>query len=142
MNYFQSKYNLLPGTSYKEVINAAHYHHQKLQQKNPRRRVHVRSKYFKGDKVFLTLFWPHLLQKRKGDQMRRAKLYLCALDLLRNYTKLNEAVIETAHKESILYRFYGRTKEGTEFVVQVKYSIRSGRKDLISVYPVDNQVKK
>lgn len=113
MKIYQSKYGQLPGTSYQEVIKAAHYHHEKLQKRNPRRRVYVRSKYFKQDKVFLTLFWPHLLQKRKGDQMRRAKLYLCALDLLRNYNDMSGAIIERGHPESVLLRFKGRTRDGT-----------------------------
>lgn len=142
MSYFQSKYHQLPGTSYQEVINAAYYHHQKLQRRNPRRRVYVRSKYFKRDKVFLTLFWPHLLQKRKGEQIRRAKLYLCALDLLRNYQDLDGAVIDRSHPESVLLRFKGRTKDGVLFIVQVKYQIRSDRRDFISVYPTNNQDKK
>ena len=142
MRVYQSKYNQLPGTSYQEIINAAHYHHQKLQKRNPRRRVYVRSRYFNRDKVFLTLFWPHLLQKRRGDQMRRAKLYLCALDLLRNYNYLNGAVIENGHPEATLLRFMGRTKDGVLYVVQVKVYIRSNRKDLISVYPVENKDKK
>lgn len=141
MNIYQSKYNQLPGTSHQEAIKSARYCHQKVQNTNPRRKTFVRSKYFKGDKVFLAQFWPHLMQKRRGDQIRRAKLYLCALDLLRNTSHSSSMVVEKGHLESVLIRFEGRTKDGILYIVQVKYNIRSERKDLISVYPVNKQSK-
>lgn len=74
--------------------------------------------------------------------MRRAKLYLCAIDLLRNYDDMNGAILEKAQIDSVLLRFKGRTRDGIYYIVQVKYNIRSNRKDLISVYPVDDRGKK
>jgi hypothetical protein len=55
---------------------------------------------------------------------------------------MSGAIIEKTQPESVLLRFKGRTKDGVYYIVQVKYNIRSDRKDLISVYPVDDRGKK
>ena len=84
MNSFKSKCDLLAGTDYQEVIHTARREYRAIQKRNPRRQPYIRSKYFNGDKVFINIFWNHLVQKRKGEQMKRAKLLACAIDLLRN----------------------------------------------------------
>jgi len=134
MKIYRSKYGLLFGTSYDESIRAARRQHQKIQQLT-KRQPYVRSQYFAKDKVFLTIFWTHLMQKRRGERVRRAKLYLCAVDLLRNTSHDPDTVVSKIHPNELLYRFAGQTKEGAFFIVQIKHNKKTGRKDFISVFP-------
>jgi len=83
MKIYKSKYSLLPGTDYREVTRTARKEYQKVQHLT-KRQPYVRSKYFVNDKIFINIFWNHLAQKRKGEQIVRAKLLLAAFDLLRN----------------------------------------------------------
>lgn len=95
----------------------------------------MRSKYFSKDKVFINIFWNHLAQKRKGEQIVRAKLLLAAFDLVRNTTFEPESLFDSGRA---LHRFYGKTADGIEFAVQVKHDLKSGRKDFMSVFPRKN----
>ncbi len=109
-------------------------------QKQTKRQPYVRSSYFSKDKIFINTFWQHLEQKRRSDQTRRLKLYLCAIDLLRN-TRLDPNTIFSNEKpREVLHRFVGTTKEGSLFYVQVKQNKKSGRKDFMSVFP-GNELK-
>lgn len=76
------------------------------------------------------------MQKHRGDRTRRLGYYKAALDLLRNSTlpPASPPIVDPAHPNAVLYRFYGRTREGHHFCVQVKQDIRSGRKDFMSVF--------
>lgn len=136
---YQSKYNQLPGTTLARALRSAHKCHDAIKRRNPRRRPYVRAKYFKNDKVFLTLYWSHLLQKDRKEQLRRARLYKAALDLIRNTSCTPSVTIDAAKSDIYLYRFYGITKDGVDFCVQIKQNHESGRKDLISTFPVNHK---
>ena len=135
MALFISKYPLLPGSSYDEVVAHARKEYNAIRRLT-KRQPYVRSKYFRGDKVFVTVFWDHLMQKHRGDRMRRLKFYRAAIDLLRNSTlrPTVSTATDPAHSDILLYRLYGRTRDGREFCVQVKQDMRSGRKDFMSVF--------
>jgi hypothetical protein len=133
MKVYQSKYGLLPGSSYDEVVANARKEFNTIR-KITKRQPYVRSKYFRGDKIFMTVFWNHLMQKGIKERTKRLKLYLVAIDLLRNSTVTPAGIIDVGHSQTVLYRFYGKTKDGVEFCVQVKHDIRSSRKDFMSVF--------
>lgn len=135
MNSFKSKYGLLAGTDYEEVTHVARREYKTIQNRNPHRQPYVRSKYFNGDKVFINIFWNHLAQKRKGEQIRRAKLLSCAVDLLRNTSAPPDTIFNNANLNEMLHRFTGQTKDGLTFYVQVKQNKKTDRKDFMSVFP-------
>lgn len=120
-------------------MKAARYEYHKIQKRTPRRQAHVKSKYFKKDKVFINQFWIHLQQKRIGDQVRRTRLFLCAVDLIRNSTHNPDTLYSRSEQDTALHRFYGKTKDGLEFCVQIRESKRTGRKDFMSVFPASNK---
>ena len=116
-------------------MHAARREYKAIQSRNPRRQPYVRSKYFSGDKVFVNIFWNHLAQKRKGEQMKRAKLLACAVDLLRNTSTPPDTIFNKANLNEMLHRFTGQTKDGITFYVQVKQNKKTDRKDFMSVFP-------
>ncbi|MGH7237654.1 MAG: hypothetical protein ACREGF_03915, partial [Candidatus Saccharimonadales bacterium] len=132
MSAFKSKYGKLAGTTYDEAVRSARREYRTIQHLT-KRQPYVRSKYFDGDKVFINIFFNHLVQKRKGEQLQRAKLFLCAIDLLRNTTNSPQTIFKRANLNEILHRFEGFTKDGELFYVQVKQNKRTGRKDFMSV---------
>lgn len=131
-NFYKVKGCLLGGTSYKEVSKNAYRVFEKVVKKS-KRRTYIRSKYFKNQKVFISIFWGHLKQKRRRERMKRLKLHACALELIKNTTIKPEAIFENKGKY-FLYRFYGKSNEGIKFIVQVKET-RKGGKYFISVFP-------
>lgn len=138
MSPYRSKYRQIPGTSHAEVTKNARKEYAKVQRLT-KRQPYVRSKYFSGDKIFIGIFWNHLVQKRKGEQIVRAKLLVAAFDLLRNTASQPESIFE---KGDALHRFYGITADGVEFALQVKHDLKTGRKDFMSVFPRKNNHKK
>jgi len=124
-----------PGTSYSELVRNARRTFHKIQRLTPRRQAYVRSAYFSKDKVFVTLFWDHLKQKHTAEQLRRLKFYDPAIDLLRHTTASPETIFSKDNMDVLLHRFYGETKDGFRFFVQIKEQKRTGRKDFISVFP-------
>lgn len=141
MNMFKSKHSSLAGTDYQEVMHTARREYQTIQRRNPRRQPYICSKYFSNDKVFINIFWHHLAQKRKGEQIQRAKLLACAVDLLRNTTITPDTIFSRVNSNEMLHRFTGQTKDGQLFYVQVKQSKRSNRKDFMSVFPAGKHRK-
>lgn len=135
MPVYKSKYSQLPGSSYVEAFAAARREYRLIQKRTPRRQPYVRSRYFTKDKIFLNEFWKHLEQKTRLDKFRRIKLYLCALDLLRNITDTPETIFDNKNRNIMLHRFIGVTKDGERFCVQIKENKRSNRKDFMSVFP-------
>jgi len=109
--FYRSKYGLLPGTSYEDVAKVARREFNAIRRRT-RRQPYVRSEYFSKDKIFLTLFWDHLAQKRRGDRTHRLRLYAAALDTLRHSRIEPETILSSADPGIILYRFYGITKNG------------------------------
>jgi len=133
MKVYQSRYPILTGSSYHELERNARRIYITIA-KRTKRNAYVRSTYFKGEKVFLKLFWEHLNQKPRSDRRRRLHYFQCAIDLLRN--NLIEPKIEnsTSNTTDIHYRFTGRTLEGNIFYVQVKQNRRKN-KYFMSVFP-------
>ncbi len=134
MAVYKSKYGLLPGTDYYEVLRNARQEYKAIQSRT-KRQPYVRSTYFGKEKVFINIFFNHLVQKRKGEQIKRAKLFLCAVDLLRNNTNDPKTIFSYQSLNEMLHRFEGVTKDGQRFFVQVKQNKRTGRKDFMSVFP-------
>lgn len=141
VNIYKSKYGLLAGTDYEEVMHVARREHHLIQRRNPRRQPYVRSKYFNGDKVFINIFWNHLAQKRKGEQMKRAKLLAAAIDLLRNTSIPPRTIFSKDNLNELLHRFTGQTRDGVIFYVQIKENKKSDRKDFMSVFPKSKRQK-
>ena len=139
MNYYKSKYPLISGTSYDEVVKTARKEYKKIVSLT-KRQPYVRSTYFNKDKVFVAIFWEHLSQKHRNERMKRLKYYNVAIDLLRNSHCEPDTIFKHDDLSILLHRFYGITKEGNEYCVQVKQNKRSGRKDFMSVF--DKKVHK
>ena len=137
MKQFESKYSLIPGTSYDEVVSFARKEHRKIA-KLTKRQPYVRSSYFNKDKIFVSVFWDHLIQKHRKDRFRRLKLYNAAIDLLRNSHYEPDTIFKNDDLSTLLHRFYGITKDGVEYCVQVKQDKRTGRKDFVSVFDRKN----
>ncbi len=112
----------------------ARLYFQALQKRNARRQPYVRSKFFYGDKVFINIYWNHLVQKRKSEQLKRSRLLPAALDLLRNATISPTILQNYSDKQHKYFRFKGRTKDGTIFYVQVRQNLRTDRKDFMSAF--------
>lgn len=133
MVQYKSKAILLIGSSYDEVHKVARKEHKKIE-KITKRQPYVRSTYFSKDKIFISIFWTHLMQKHRKERMKRLKLYNAAIDLMRNSRCEPETIFKKDDLSTLLHRFYGITKDGVEFCVQVKQDKRSGRKDFMSVF--------
>ena len=131
---YRSKYPKLKGTDYDEIIKNARQEYRKIQQLT-KRQPYVRSRYFNRDKVFINIFWPHLFQKHRPDQARRARFFLCAIDLLRNTTNDPDTIFSKGSPGELLYRFIGESSEGELFYVQVRQNKKTSRKDFMSVFP-------
>jgi hypothetical protein len=135
MKVYRSKYGMLPGTSYNEIMAAARREYHTIQKRTPRRIPYIRSAYFAKDKIFLNTFWDHLKQKHPADHMRRLKFYLCAIDLIRNSRETPDTIFSKDDLNVLLHRFSGVTKDGQYFSVQLKENKRTDRKDFLSVFP-------
>jgi hypothetical protein len=134
MKVYQSKQKSISGSDYGEVYPLVLAIYKEIRKKS-KRKPYIRSAYFKKQKIFLDYFWEHLHHKNSHDRVRRLKLYACALDLIKN-CKYEPHLLDNVNRRSVmLYRFYGKTKEGTEFSVQIMADKRSGKKYFISVFP-------
>lgn len=122
---YHSKCTLLPGSSYDEVVARARKEFNTIRRLT-KRQPYVRSKYFRGDKIFVTVFWDHLMQKRLKERTRRLCFYSAALDVLRHSQITPETTFNADDRDVSLHRFYGVTKDGVHFCVQVKEDKRSG----------------
>lgn len=134
MEIYKTTKNKIAGTSFHEVNKTAEQLF-KLIKSRTKRTPYVRSKYFKKEKVFITLFWAHLFEKHEKDRMRRLKFFDCAIDLIKNSNFDPETRENFKKKDELLHRFCGITKNKEVFVVQIKENKRTKRKDLISIYP-------
>jgi len=132
---YKSKYARIPGTSHAELIKAARYEYHKIQKRTPRRQAYVRSKYFSNGKVFINQFWTHLAQKHPGDQVRRVKFFVCAIDTIRHSLATPDTILAKDDRDMLLHRFYGVSKDGFSFCVQIRENKRTARKDFMSVFP-------
>jgi len=134
MKIYVTKKLKISGTSFKEVTKKARFIFDKVKART-KRKPYVRSKYFKKDKVFISLFWSHLFAKNEKDRLRRLRFFDCALDLIINSSFDPITRENFQKKDELLHRFYGSTANKEKFVVQIKENKRTKRKDLISIYP-------
>lgn len=132
---YKSKYKQLPGTSYSELIRLARSEYHTIQKRTPRRVPYIRSAYFTKDKIFVNNFWDHLSQKSPRDRVRRLKLYIAAIDTLRNSKIPPESMQNPNNREETLHRFSSITDDEITFYVQVKENKRTNRKEFISCFP-------
>ena len=124
----------MPGSSYKEVVEIARREHKKIENLT-KRMPYVRSTYFSKDKIFISpSFWNHIMQKNFKERTKRLKLYNAAIDLMRNSRCDPETIFNKNEPSVLFHRFYGITKDGISFCVQVKQNKRTNRKDFMSVY--------
>jgi hypothetical protein len=128
MHVYTSKYPRLSGSSYDEVLKRARAEYHVVAQSS-KRQPYVRSEYFNSSKIFLDVFWTHLMQKHPKERRKRLKFYKAALDLLRNSQISPDTIFRTDDLNIILHRFYG-----AYFCVQVKEDKRTSRKDFMSVF--------
>lgn len=99
---FHSKHDLLPGSSYDEVVKEARKVFNNDVRSRTKRQPYVRSKYFKNDKIFMTVFWDHVMQKHMKERTKRLRFYRAAIDLLRNTTLNPESMIDKSHQQIVL----------------------------------------
>ena len=134
---FQSRNTQIPGSSYDEVVRHVRRSHNTIA-KMTKRQAYVRSSYFRnsgrGEKIFIDLYWEDLAKKNRKIKVERLKLYDAAIDLLRNSRFDSESIFSHANHSLILHRFYGVTRDGIGFCVQVKQDKRSGRLDFMSAF--------
>lgn len=134
MKVYQSKFLKLAGTDYREIYSKARFIFLQIKKKS-KRKPYIRSAYFNKDKIFLDYFWEHLHQKHPADRFRRLKFYECALDLINN-CKVDPLSVQNPNRSrDILHRFFGQTKSGEEFIVQITENKRNHQKYFISVFP-------
>lgn len=100
-----------------------------------KRKAHIRSNYFKKDKVFLELFWIHLSEKNFWEQKRRLQFFNCGIDLIKNSQFKPGIKINPNKHSELLYRFTGTTQKNEYFYVQIKEDKKSGKKWLMSIFP-------
>ena len=131
--YYQSKNIKLSGSSLNEVSAKARKIFN-LEKSKSKRRPYVRSAYF-GAKVFLELFWVHNAQKSRGEQLRRLRYYQCAIDLLKSSRHAPVEKLNPNGNHEKVFRFYGLTKDGEEFWVQVKEDKQTKGKYMMSIVP-------
>jgi hypothetical protein len=136
MKYYQSKCTCISGDNYADKERKARQVYNEIAAKT-KRMPYVRSAYFKREKVFLKLFWNHLAQKRLADRSRRIIYYRPAIDLIRN-SRVAPEITNLDMSREVYYRFYGRTADGKEFIVQIKQN-KSGGKYHMSVFPPRHQ---
>lgn len=123
----------MAGSSRDELYSVAKKEYKKVEALT-KRQPYVRSTYFNKDKIFVSIFWQHLAKIQRTKQAKRLKLYKAAIDLLRNSHCEPETIFQKDDLSTLLHRFYGVTKDGTHFCVQVKHNKRSDRKDFMSVF--------
>ena len=136
MKVFQTTTIKLPGTDFHEIHSKARFVYKKIKSKS-KRKPHIRSAYFKKDKIFLDYFWQHLQQKNWKDRNRRLKYYPCALDLIKNSRIDPTSKQNPNNPTEILHRFAGLTKEKELFFVQIKEDKKTDQKYFMSVFPQD-----
>jgi hypothetical protein len=132
--YYQSKYPLIKGSTIDEIVPKARAIYSEIDKSTGRRNTYIRSAYFNKEKVFLKPFWEHLYQKRRSERARRLKYYKCALDLIRNTRFEPDFKDDGRGSKNVYYRFYGKSKTGEKFVVQIHCDKRKN-KYFMSCYP-------
>ena len=134
MEIFRAKAQRIRGTSYAEIHKKAVRFYHSIASKT-KRKPYVRSAYFNGKKVFLSLFFDHLKEKSQRDRQKRLSYLPLAIDLIKNSKQKPESKENPNKPSEILHRFMGLEEGGSRFFVQIKEGKNSGKKYLISFYP-------
>lgn len=136
MRAYQTKIPKLSGSKYSEVVKQARLLYRRIA-KRTKRKAYVRSIYFKREKVFFDIFWLHLEEKSFRDRTRRLKFFSCAIELIKNshYPPISKPNVD--RKIEVLHRFTGISPTNEIFFVQIKENIKTKRKYLISVFPLE-----
>lgn len=136
VNIFKVKAQHLPGTNYQEISSLARHIFREMQRKT-KRKMHVRSAYFKKQKVFFDFFWNHLLEKSLKERTLRLKFLPCTLELIQySFNKPEETHNTENGKRELLYRFFGETPNGKHFIVQIKRLVKKNTLQCISIFPI------
>lgn len=135
MNIYKTRARKIPGTNVSEVKKVAFEIFKRVRRKS-KRTPYVRSAYFKKEKIFLNLFWHHVFEKQWGDRKRRLQYFEAAIELIQNSRIDPKIQMDPNSKSDLLYRFQGITKDNFTFCVQIKKDGGSGKKQLISVFPI------
>lgn len=135
MQYYQTKAGKIAGTNFKEVHEKAFDVYLEIRKKT-KRRPYIRSTYFRKEKIFLNLYWEHLLsQDNWRDRLRRIKYFIAAIELMKN-TTLEPTSKENPNKSGeTFHRFSGKARDGEVFFVQIKEYKKKNQKYLISIFP-------
>ncbi|MBU0579240.1 hypothetical protein KKE34_04860 [Patescibacteria group bacterium] len=117
------------GTSYREVYKNAMVVYREIERRT-KRKSYIRSAYFNKQKVFFDYFWQHLFQKNLKDRTRRLKFFIATIELIeKSENKPSQRIVNKIE----IYRFYGRIKNSSKFVAQIK---KDGRGlHLMSCFP-------
>jgi hypothetical protein len=134
MKYYKTKSHLVDGDQYKEVEKNSRLIYKQIAAKS-KRNPYLRAPYFDKEKVFIEIFWTHLFQKSKTDRKRRLKYFSCALELIANSRYTPDTCLNPNGNGNTLYRFYGTTRTGQNFIVQISKDRRTGDKYLMSIFP-------
>ena len=134
IDVYQTKVGKLHGTSYQKVHQNARRIFSTIKGRT-KRKPYVRSAYFHGEKVFFETFWVHVAQKPIPERIRRLKYFEAALEVVRKSHNHPRSVQNPSKQSEILHRFVGLTKEKELFYVQIKEHKRTGRKQLMSIFP-------
>jgi len=136
MKTFRTKSKKLAGTRWAEVYKKAFTIYKQIRAKS-KRRPYIKSAFFKKDKIFLELYWHHLHEKvNLGDKTRRVKFFPCAIELVCKSTYEPESKENPNNRGEIVHRFAGITADDDLFYIQIKEEKRSGKKWLMSAFPV------
>ncbi|MCL2493794.1 MAG: hypothetical protein FWF33_07130 [Clostridiales bacterium] len=130
--YYLSKCDRIAGTNYKDILSEARKIYASYT-KRTKRNPYARSKYFNGQKIFLNVFWTHIMQKRINERSKRLKLYSAALDLIENTRFAPTSKPNPNDSSEILHRFYGTSKDGIRFYVQIKQDLKTGNRYFMSI---------
>ena len=122
----------MSGSNYKDVLGETKKIYA-VYTKRTKRIPYVRSKYLGNSKVFLNVFWTHIMQKRINERTRRLKFYSPALDLIQNGRLKPVVKSDPNNKNETLYRFYGKSADGLIFYVQIKENMKTGNKYFMSI---------
>jgi hypothetical protein len=132
---YQTKNNKLAATDYSEAVRKARHIFDELERKT-KRRPYIRSVYFQKQKIFFDYFWAHLNQKSRNERLSRLLYLPCGLEVIAKSRQSPTVKPNPNNKDEIFYRFLGCTAENELFRVQIKQSRKTGRYQLMSVFPV------
>lgn len=134
MKVYKAKTHKIRGTSYREIYKKA-FRFYNLIISRTKRKPYIRPAYFKGEKIFLDLFWPHIQDKNQGDKKRRIPYLPLAIELIENSHHEPEMKKNPNKPSELLYCFKGIDDQNNTFCVQIKQNKNVGRKWLMSAYP-------